>query len=79
MADGARQHHWTLTSSLMALQAEINRDRRRRRKPFRPDDFNPYVVNRPIPAKASVEQAAKLLRAKYYPKEINCGKAEVEN
>ena len=51
----------------MALTAEINRDRKRRRKPFKPDDFNPYTVNRPIAIKATVEQVTSLLDAVYHP------------
>jgi hypothetical protein len=43
--------------------AEMNRDRKGHRKPFRPDDFNPYVTTKPAPAKASVEQVAGLLGA----------------
>ncbi len=49
----------------MALTAEINRDRKRRRKPFKPDDFNPYTVTRPVPVKATVEQVAHLLGATF--------------
>ncbi len=37
----------------MALMAEMNRDRKRRRKPFKPDDFNPYA-----------EQSRSLLKAR---------------
>ena len=51
----------------MALTAEINRDRKRRRKPFKPDDFNPYTVKRPVPVKATVEQVANLLGATFQP------------
>ena len=35
MAEAKRQHDWNIASSVMALTAEINRDRKRRRKPFR--------------------------------------------
>ncbi len=40
MAEAKRQHDWNVASTIMALMAEINRDRKRRRKPFKPDDFN---------------------------------------
>jgi hypothetical protein len=70
MADAKRVHDWNIASSVMALTAEINRDRKRRRKPFKPDDFNPYTVNRPVPVKATVEQVAGLLGAVYVPKPI---------
>ena len=58
MADARRQHDWNIASSVMALTAEINRDRKRRRKPFKPDDFNPYTAAKPVPAQATVEQVA---------------------
>ena len=67
MADAKRQHDWNIASSVMALNAEINRDRKRRRKPFKPDDFNPYTANRSVPVKATVEQVASLLGAAYRP------------
>ncbi len=68
MADAKRQHDWNIASSVMALTAEINRDRKRRRKPFKPDDFNPYTVKRPVPLRATVEQVAQLLGASFQPK-----------
>ncbi|MFG0262178.1 MAG: hypothetical protein ACF788_07295 [Novipirellula sp. JB048] len=65
MAEARRQHDWHIASSVMALTAEINRDRRRRRKPFKPDDFNPYTATKSVPVKASVEQVASLLGARF--------------
>ena len=67
MADARRRHDWNIASSVMALTAEINRDRRRRRKPFKPDDFNPYTASKPVPAQATVEQVATLLGAAFTP------------
>jgi hypothetical protein len=55
MAEAKRQHDWNVASTIMALMAEMNRDRKRRRKPFRPDDFNPYVTRKPSPEKVSVK------------------------
>ncbi|TWU19845.1 hypothetical protein Poly21_20230 [Allorhodopirellula heiligendammensis] len=69
MAEAKRQHDWHIASSVMALTAEINRDRKRRRKPFKPDDFNPYTVTRSVPVKATVEQVAHLLNARFQPRE----------
>ncbi len=43
MAEAKRQHDWNVASTIMALMAGMNRDRKRRRKPFKPDDFNPYA------------------------------------
>jgi len=33
---------WNHTSTIMAMMANVNRDRRRQPKPYRPDDFHPY-------------------------------------
>jgi len=65
MAEAKRQHDWNVASTIMALMAEMNRDRKRRRKPFRPDDFNPYAEQRSVVDKCSVEQAAAMLGAAY--------------
>jgi hypothetical protein len=64
----------------MALMAEMNRDRKRRRKPFRPDDFNPYAEQKPIVARGTVEQAAAMLGASFQPKlaELQCPKSKPE-
>jgi len=67
MAEAKRQHDWNVASTIMALMAEMNRDRKRRRKPFKPDEFNPYAEKKPIVAKGTVEQAARLLNAIYMP------------
>jgi len=65
MAEAKRQHDWNVASTIMALMAEMNRDRKRRRKPFKPDDFNPYAQQRSVIAKCTVEQAASMLGASY--------------
>ena len=65
MAEAKRQHDWNVASTIMALMAEMNRDRKRRRRPFKPDDFNPYAEKKPIVAKGTVEQAASMLGAAY--------------
>jgi phage terminase small subunit len=61
MADAKRRHDWWLASSLMALHAEINRDRKRRSRPFKPEEFNPMIrrTSRPLPI--NVTQLASLL------------------
>ena len=83
MAEAKRQHDWNIASSVMALMAEINRDRKRRRKPFKPDDFNPYTVKRQLPVKTTVEQVASLLGATFHPSDTfvetsPCPKSEPE-
>jgi hypothetical protein len=84
MAEAKRQHDWHIASSVMALTAEINRDRKRRRKPFKPDDFNPYTATKSVPVKVSVEQVASLLGTTFHPSPFSlqtsspCPKSEPE-
>jgi hypothetical protein len=70
MAEAKRQHDWNVASTIMALMAEMNRDRKKRRKPFKPDDFNPYTVKRPAVVRASVAQVAEILGAAYQPRSV---------
>ncbi len=65
MAEARRQHDWNVASTIMALMAEMNRDRKRRRKPFKPDDFNPYADQKPIVARGTAEQAASMFGANF--------------
>jgi hypothetical protein len=85
MAEAKRQHDWNVASTIMALMAEMNRDRKRRRKPFKPDDFNPYAEQKPIVARGTVEQAAANARCKFQTKlsrvamsQVKAGGAYVE-
>lgn len=41
MAEAKAEAEWDHTASLMALLAEINRDREQRRRPFTPQEFHP--------------------------------------
>jgi hypothetical protein len=34
---------WSRTAEILAMTAEIYRDRKRRRKPYTGNDFNPYA------------------------------------
>ncbi|XZE17478.1 hypothetical protein SH449x_002730 [Pirellulaceae bacterium SH449] len=61
MVRGKREHDWGLASHVMALLAEINRDRKKRRRPFRAEDFNPTLAVRAKPIPCSVSQLAKIL------------------
>jgi len=57
MADGRVREEWNHTSQLMCLTANINRDPKRKPKPYAPADFHPLErarAARPIPADISV-------------------------
>lgn len=57
MARARGQAEWSRTASVMWVLAEINRDPKRRRQPWTPDDFNPYSeAPRRKPAAVSVER-----------------------
>lgn len=46
MAEARAQERWAHTASLMALVANCNRDPKKRRRPYTPDDFNPLARSR---------------------------------
>lgn len=46
MAEGRAKFEWGITSSQMALLANLNRDPKKG-KPFRPSDFNPFTPQPP--------------------------------
>jgi len=46
MADHRLRTEWRQTASLMALMCELQRDRKKRRKSFSADDFDPFAERR---------------------------------
>lgn len=70
MAEGRKQHDWSIASSQMALLAEVNRNPKKRSRSFRPAEFNPMIQEKTKPAKASVQEAASMLgiSGSYKPK-----------
>ena len=46
MADGRARFEWGLTSSVMALMANLQRDSKKG-KPLKPSDFNPFSPQPP--------------------------------
>lgn len=42
MAEGREEREWSRTAVLLALVANVNRDTKKRPKPYTPDEFNPY-------------------------------------
>lgn len=44
MRTGKEKGLWEYTSSILCMLAEINRDHKKRRKPFRPEEFNPTIL-----------------------------------
>ena len=41
MAEGRVRQEWNQTSSILALIATVNRDRKKRSRPFDPKEFHP--------------------------------------
>lgn len=39
--------HWGVASSIMSLIANCNRDEKKRRDPYEPNDFNPFMIDQP--------------------------------
>lgn len=46
MAEGRTREAWTRTSSALAAIFEVHRDRRKRGRPFRPEEFDPFVARK---------------------------------
>ena len=43
MAESRAEFEWTLLSHALAMTANSMRDPKKKPKPFKPDDFNPYA------------------------------------
>ena len=50
MADARRRDQWSHTSAVLAMTANIHRDRKKKSQPFTPADFHPLAARkRPAP------------------------------
>ena len=61
MADAGRNHDWSIASSQMALLAEVHRNHKKRRRPYKPAEFNPLIAPQSRPIPITVTQLGKLL------------------
>jgi hypothetical protein len=61
MADGRRRALWGAVSSILAQQANINRNPKRRARPYRPEEFNPTIQKTPLP-RITVSQLSQILK-----------------
>jgi len=59
MAEARDRQLWAHTSSLLALVANVNRDVKKRPRPFKPADFNPH--ERKKGAKLGVAELKEML------------------
>jgi hypothetical protein len=62
MAEGRSRADWGLCSSVLAMIANVNRDAKKRRKPFAPSEFNPFSGRkgkRPGRKKVTVEELTR--------------------
>ena len=44
MDEGRSRAAWAHTSAVLAMLAEVNRDRKKKASPFRPGDFDPWAL-----------------------------------
>jgi hypothetical protein len=56
MADGRVRAAWEHTAHLLWIQAELNRNPKKRTRPYRPMDFNPFAAKRRARRTVTVEQ-----------------------
>lgn len=57
MVDAKSEYDWQHTSHLLWMQAELNRDRKRTPKAYKPDDFMPRVKRKPRVDKSQLPEA----------------------
>lgn len=62
MADGRRRALWGAVSSILAQQANINRNPKRRARPYRPEEFDPTRPAIP-PPRITVSQLSQILKS----------------
>ena len=53
MMTARSKHSWNVASNVMAMIAEVNRDRSKRHEPFTGADFNPYTLSEKAESKSS--------------------------
>jgi len=46
MSEGDSQARWSHTSAMMALIANVNRDAKKRPRPYQPSDFDPHTTGK---------------------------------
>ncbi len=63
MIDGKECAEWNHTAATMALIANCNRDPKRRRQPFQPREFHPYLRGRRKPPPAVTTRDLSVLRS----------------
>jgi len=60
MAEGVAKERWNHTSQLLATLCEINRNPKKRRRPFTADEFHPYLRSQ---KRSGTPYTKELLRA----------------
>ena len=68
MAEAKRNEAWSHTANLMALVANVNRNPRKRSRPYSPVEFHPFV-ERKKPAETKVD--VKVLRDVFVGKAVD--------
>ncbi|XZE55909.1 hypothetical protein SH139x_001958 [Planctomycetaceae bacterium SH139] len=63
MADARRHAQWGQVSSVLAAIYEVNRDPKKRRKPFQPQEFNPLLRQAASLPAVTVTQLASMFKA----------------
>lgn len=79
MAEGRSHAEWGRTSSLMALVANVNRDPKKRRRPFTPSEFNPHIAGRrrrgvPVSVDRLADEMVRVGQAKGRRRRDNTGR-----
>lgn len=61
--EGASIDRWHHTSAVLFQFAEANRDRKKRSRPFTPDEFHPWMIEEPFASVVTAENIAEMRQA----------------
>jgi hypothetical protein len=70
MAEGKSERLWDHTAAVIATIAEVNRDRKKRSRPYTPAEFHPHVKQKRKGRTISVEDLTRqilLIQESKYP------------
>jgi len=62
MAQGRQKAEWARTSLLAAIGANPYRDTKKRKKPYSPNDFNPFGDDKPVAKKPKMKISVLCLK-----------------
>lgn len=72
MAEARGKAEWSQTSAMLAMTANVNRDPKKKRRPYTAEDFNPYAQGRRAKRRARPVGFDPRLKAIMVKKGVRC-------